>query len=138
MLFFLGLVAVIIGQGYVIFSDPIINQVYFLFGKVFSFRFIQRYPLNFAVFYLMFDPVLNSCKLCTVLQSLKTIHVVKVVPLIMGFVYMFDEIIAFSLKNRFIRTAYITSVMTLVLYFLFCISLLSKLVNNDSRNNVSE
>ena len=56
----------------------------------------------------------------------------------MGFVYMFDEIIAFSLKNRFIRTAYITSVMTLVLYFLFCISLLSKLVNNDSRNNVSE
>lgn len=86
----------------------------------------------------MLNPVLYSCKLSTVFESLETVHVIEVVPQIMSFIDMLRELNSFSLKRWFISTANITSVMSLILYFFFRVSLLGKFINNDGSNDISE
>ncbi len=64
----------------VAFPDPIVYEVDFFLSKIVSFRLIKRDPLNFTVFDLVFDPVLDACELCAVFESFKTVHVIEVVP----------------------------------------------------------
>jgi hypothetical protein len=56
----------------------------------------------------------------------------------MSLVYMLREFDTFSLKRRFISTANIASIMSLILYFFFCISLLGEFINNDGSNDICQ
>lgn len=59
---------------------PIINVIYFFLCEVIPLWLIQRNPFDFAIFYLILNPIFNSCEFSTVLQSFEAVHVVKVVP----------------------------------------------------------
>ena len=56
----------------------------------------------------------------------------------MSFVDMLRELNSFSLKGRFVSTANIASIVSLILYFFFGISLFGKFINNNGSNDISE
>jgi hypothetical protein len=86
----------------------------------------------------MLYPVLNSSELSAIFKPFKTIHVVEIVPKVMSFVNMFKKVKSLSLKSRLISATNVTTVVSLVLDFLFGVSLLCELINNDSCNNVGK
>jgi hypothetical protein len=125
-------------QCHISFFDPVVNKINFFISKIIFLGLIKRYPLDFAVFNLMFDPVLNTCEFSTIFKPLKAIHIVEIVPEIMSFVDMLKKVKSFSLKSGLVSTTNITTIVSFVLNFLFGVSLLSELVNNDSCNDIGE
>jgi len=86
----------------------------------------------------MLNPILYSCKFCTVLESLQTVHIIKVVPKIMSFVDVLRKLNSFSLESRLISTTNVASIMSLVFYFFFGVSLFSEFINYDGSNNIGK
>lgn len=132
------MVWLIFSYSLVIFSHPVIYEVYFFLSEVIPFRLVKGDPLNFTVFDLVLNPILNSCKLSTILKSLETVHIVEIIPQIMGFIDMLRELNSLSLECRFVSTANIASIMPLILYFFLGISLLCKLIDNNGSYNISK
>lgn len=86
----------------------------------------------------MFDPVLNTSELSTIFKSFKAIHIVEIVPKVMSFVDMLKKVKSLSLKSGLVSATNVTTIVSFVLNFLFGVSLLSELVNNDSCNDIGE
>ena len=86
----------------------------------------------------MFDPVLNTSKLSTIFKSFKAIHIIEIIPKVMSFVDMLKKVKSLSLKSGLVSATNVATIVSFVLNFLFGVSLLSELVNNDSCNDIGE
>jgi hypothetical protein len=86
----------------------------------------------------VFDPVLNTSELSTIFKSLKAIHIVEIVPKVMRFVDMLKKVKSLPLKSGLVSATNVTTIVSFVLNFLFGVSLLSELVDNDSCNDIGE
>jgi hypothetical protein len=119
-------------------SDPIIDKINLFLGKIISFGLIEGYPLNLTILDLVLNPILNTSELGAILQPLQTVHVVEIVPQVVGFINMLNKIQTLSLKSGLISTTDIASVVALILDFLLCVTLLGELINNNGSNNIRQ
>lgn len=82
-------------------------------------------------------PILNSSKISNIFKFLQSIHIKEIVPQIMHMIDMRHKILTPSLKRISIRKADITFAISLVLYLLFGITLLSEFINDNSCKDVA-
>lgn len=99
---------------------------------------VDRQPVDAVALDLAVDPILDAGELGDVLESLQGVHVEEVVPNIVHLVGVGVEVLSLPLEGGSVGEADVALAVLLVFDLLLGVPLLSKLVDDDGRDNVRQ